>query len=119
MVVRLDFFDDIFVPKNLLFAGSRLCVTIFWFLYLLSLIYHDTEDMSCSDHTEQVWVWESEGTPLYFDKNESVRLRVESETWNDQLPTERDAEADAATVVERKSPYSIQVSCPTIGDYLV
>ncbi|KAI9788439.1 MAG: DNA-directed RNA polymerase III subunit rpc25 [Peltula sp. TS41687] len=80
--IRLDFFDDIFVPGNLLFGGSRF------------------------DHVEQVWVWESEGTKLYFDKNESVLFRVESEEWNDQAPAEREPGAS----LELKSPYCIQVS---------
>lgn len=48
----------------------------------------------------------------YFDKNESVYFRVESEEWNDQSPigpAEREL-GTAATLQDRKSPYSIQVS---------
>ena len=58
-----------------------------------------------SDHGEQVWVWDNEGQPFYFDKNETVRFRIESEVWNDQSPLwpgDRDA-------VEKKPPYTIQV----------
>ncbi|KAI9809067.1 MAG: hypothetical protein M1825_002356 [Sarcosagium campestre] len=81
--VRLDFFDDIFVPGHLLFDGSRF------------------------DHTEQVWVWESDGTNYYFDKNESVLFRVEAEEWNDQSPLSPPGiEPDIS--MTRKSTYSIE-----------
>ncbi|KAH0545075.1 hypothetical protein FGG08_000846 [Glutinoglossum americanum] len=86
--VRLDFFDDIFVPPHLLFEGSYF------------------------DHTEQTWVWQSDSELFYFDKNETVRFRVENEHWNDQSPTAQAAERDvdgALVVGERRSPYGIEV----------
>jgi DNA-directed RNA polymerase III subunit RPC8 len=39
------------------------------------------------DHGEQVFIWNSDGTELFFDKGEQVLFRVESEEWFDQKPT--------------------------------
>ncbi|KAI9824239.1 MAG: DNA-directed RNA polymerase III subunit rpc25 [Thelocarpon impressellum] len=88
--VRLDFFDEITVPAHLLFEGSRF------------------------DHNEQVWIWTSDGAELYFDKNEIVHFRVESEDWNDQSPV-APSERGAAAAMERKSPYAIQASMAQSG----
>ncbi|KAI9681143.1 MAG: DNA-directed RNA polymerase III subunit rpc25 [Caeruleum heppii] len=86
--IRLDFFDDIFVPAHLLFPDSHF------------------------DHSEQVWIWTSDESKLYLDKNESVRFRVEAEEWNDQSPV---APAERYATTERRSPYSIQASMAQSG----
>ena len=65
-----------------------------------------------SDHTEQTWVWQTDSELFYFDKNETVRFRVENEHWNDQSPATPVAERDvdgALVVGERRSPYGIEV----------
>ncbi|CAF9909318.1 MAG: DNA-directed RNA polymerase III subunit rpc25 [Alectoria fallacina] len=83
--VRLDFFDDILIPPNLMFPKSFFNVQ------------------------EQVWTWVNDGDEYFYDKNEWVRVRVEDEQWNDispSAPSERGNEVAA----ERKSPYSITVS---------
>ena len=59
-----------------------------------------------SNVEEQVWVWNEE---YYYDKQDWVRLRVESETWHDLSPV-APAEREKVAVGERKSPYSITVS---------
>ena len=66
-LVTLDFFDDIIVPSptNLL-KPSRF------------------------DRREAVWIWTSDSEHFYFDKNERVRLRIESEIWNDRGPLNLD-----------------------------
>ncbi|KAJ6257713.1 DNA-directed RNA polymerase III subunit rpc8 [Drechslerella dactyloides] len=83
--VRLDFFDEIFIPKDYLFEGSHF------------------------DHSEQVWVWRTEdGDELFFDKNELVRFRVEEEEFTDNTPVDpalRDSLADA----DLKPPYKLIV----------
>ncbi|KAI4237190.1 MAG: hypothetical protein L6R40_005968 [Gallowayella cf. fulva] len=89
MRIALDFFDDIFVPSNLLFSNTTF------------------------NSQEQCWVWSNEGQEYFYDKNEWVRFRVEQEHWTDlspPTPPERDNVAHS----ERKSPYSITVStgCP-------
>ncbi|EGX49249.1 hypothetical protein AOL_s00078g282 [Orbilia oligospora ATCC 24927] len=89
--VRFDFFDEVFLPKDYLFEGS-----VF-------------------DHNEQVWVWRTEdGDELFFDKNESVRFRVEEEEFIDNTPVDpalRDSLADA----DMKPPYKIIGSCYQSG----
>ncbi|KAI9838681.1 MAG: hypothetical protein M1819_004995 [Sarea resinae] len=83
--IRLDFFDDIFVPPHLLFEETQF------------------------DHAEQVFIWRNDGNELFFDKNETVRFRVEAETWNDQSPT-APSERDTTSAIGRKSPYTIEAS---------
>jgi len=89
--IRLDFFDDIFVPPHLLFGGSYF------------------------DHTEQTWVWQSDGELFYFDKNEAVRFRVENERWNDQSPIAPLGTAAERELEVRKSPYGIEASMSAAG----
>ncbi|KAI9846477.1 MAG: DNA-directed RNA polymerase III subunit rpc25 [Sclerophora amabilis] len=63
---------------------------------------------------EQTWIWENDGTQLYFDVKETVRFRVESEEWNDQSPVAPVA-SNAGASTERKSPYAIQGSMSQAG----
>ncbi|CAF9908314.1 MAG: DNA-directed RNA polymerase III subunit rpc25 [Heterodermia speciosa] len=68
--VSLDFFEDIWVPSHLLFSDSSF------------------------NAAEQTWVWHSESGDFYFDRNEWVRVRVETEQWHDLspvAPAEREA----------------------------
>ncbi|KAL1975281.1 hypothetical protein VTN31DRAFT_3673 [Thermomyces dupontii] len=88
--IGLEFFNDIFVPPDLLFPGSRF------------------------DVADQVWIWENDGNTFYFDIGEIVRFRVEAEEWHDQIPTGPD-HPDTVTVSERKPPYSIQGSMMMAG----
>ncbi|KAI9831371.1 MAG: DNA-directed RNA polymerase III subunit rpc25 [Phylliscum demangeonii] len=83
--IRLDFFDDIIVPGHLLFRGSEF------------------------DQKEQIWTWTTDENPdgYYFDKNESVYFRVESEQWNDLSPP-APSERELTALSEQKSPYIIQ-----------
>ncbi|KAL8663771.1 MAG: hypothetical protein Q9202_003585 [Teloschistes flavicans] len=80
--VSLDFFDDIFVPSNLLFPESTF------------------------NGQEQCWVWSNEGQEYFYDKTDWVRFRVEQEHWTDLAPV-APSERDTAAMAERKSPYSI------------
>ncbi|MCJ1297601.1 DNA-directed RNA polymerase III subunit rpc25 [Hypocenomyce scalaris] len=90
MKVRLDFFDDINVPPNLMFPGSFFNVQ------------------------EQCWVWNNEGQEYFYDKYEWVRFRVEQEYWHDQSPV-APSERDSTSALERKSPYSITASMMQAG----
>ncbi|OCK85104.1 RNA polymerase III subunit Rpc25 [Lepidopterella palustris CBS 459.81] len=87
--LHTDFFDDIFVPAPVnLFDGVRF------------------------NNAESVWVWNTEGTELFFDAEEIVRFRVESEHWEDQSPQHplrRDENE------ERHSPYRIVGSMSQAG----
>ena len=62
--ISMDFFEDIIVPgPHMLFENS---------------VYNSAED---------AWVWTTdEGNDLFFDRNETVRFRVEAETWTDLSP---------------------------------
>ncbi|MCJ1314510.1 DNA-directed RNA polymerase III subunit rpc25 [Agyrium rufum] len=84
--VHLEFFDDILVPPNLMFAGSY---------------YNDQE---------QCWVWNNEGAEYFYDRNEWVRVRVEQEHWHEQAPLPPSEREEAMSNTERKSPYSITAS---------
>lgn len=71
-VSLLGLFDDIFIPKKMLFEGC----------------YYSPSDSA--------WVWPmDEETKLYFDVNEKIRFRVEQEVFVDvkpKSPKEREAE---------------------------
>lgn len=54
----------------------------------------------------------NEGNEYFYDKGETVRFRVESETWNDLSPVAPSLRM-AETSEELKSPYSITVGPPT------
>ncbi|KAK9479192.1 RNA polymerase III subunit Rpc25-domain-containing protein [Lipomyces japonicus] len=61
--VRMEFFDEVTVPKEYLFEG---CVFV---------------------AREQAWVWRTpDGPELYLDTNEQVRFKVEREVFTDQSP---------------------------------
>jgi DNA-directed RNA polymerase III subunit RPC8 len=62
-----------------------------------------------SSPTEALWIWETDGQELYFDKNEAVRIRVEAEMFNDLVPLAPN-ERQEQGVMDRKSPYEIQAS---------
>ncbi|EON61957.1 hypothetical protein W97_01175 [Coniosporium apollinis CBS 100218] len=78
--LTMDFFSDIKVPFVGLFEGSE---------------YR---------HNEGCFVWTTEeGTEYFFDNNETVRFRVEAETWHDALPqgpTRRDQDVEG----EKREP---------------
>lgn len=60
---------------------------------------------------EQCWIWPNEGQEYFYDKHEWVRFRVEQEHWHDLSPL-APSERESASLLERKSPYSITVSQP-------
>lgn len=96
--ISLDFFDDVFVPApGMLFENST------W------------------DAAEATWIWHAgEGNDFYFDRLETVRVRVETEVWNDLSPQQQ-RPTDAGPVLNEKgevveddmagiSPYQVMVS---------
>ncbi|RYO99178.1 hypothetical protein DL763_001668 [Monosporascus cannonballus] len=82
--IRTDFFEEIFVP------------------------YKELPENTEFVHNEQAWTWIVDGEPMYYDKNEMVRLQVIDETWNDQMPDS--AEQEALDKAKKVSPYNIQGS---------
>ncbi|RKF56968.1 DNA-directed RNA polymerase III subunit rpc8 [Golovinomyces cichoracearum] len=88
--IRLPFFDEIFVPKDKLPEPCEF------------------------KHNEQIYVWQaSPDFPLYFDKHEIVRVRIESEIWTDQTPVGPKDKEDTNVVVT--SPYALQGSMQEAG----
>ena len=68
-----------------------------------------------SNSAEDAWVWKTdEGVELFFDRGETVRFRVEAETWNDLAPQSRPGEARDADDFA-KSPYTITASMQQSG----
>ncbi|KAL1297681.1 hypothetical protein AAFC00_006233 [Neodothiora populina] len=95
--ITMDFFEDIFVPAPyMLFEPSHF------------------------DQAEQTWVWSAgEGNDFFFDNYETVRFRVEGETWTDLSPDKQMAQAEQAENDEqtetRISPYEITASMQQSG----
>ncbi|VDB93680.1 BgtA-20630, partial [Blumeria graminis f. sp. tritici] len=88
--VRLPFFDDIFVPREKLPSPCEF------------------------KFDEQIYVWQaSPDFPLYFDKHETVRLRIEQEIWTDQTPIGPKDEENSKSV--RSSPYVLHGSMQEAG----
>lgn len=67
-----------------------------------------------SKFDEQIYVWQaSPDFPLYFDKHETVRLRIEQEIWTDQTPIGPKDEENSKSV--RSSPYVLHGSMQEAG----
>lgn len=92
--VRMEFFDDIFIPKNYIFENS-----VF-------------------KPADKAWVWEpDEETKLYIDVNEMIRFRVEEEVFANIKP-KLSSEAlalDSEQEQQRAPPYALIASCQTDG----
>ncbi|ANB13754.1 DNA-directed RNA polymerase III subunit RPC25 [Sugiyamaella lignohabitans] len=92
--VKMEFFDDIHIPKSLLF-----------------------EECSFVPR-EQAWLWKTEESELYIDTNEKIRFRVEQEIFSNQ-PPKRPGVEEEEQVHNQVPPYSIIGSCQTDGMGLV
>ena len=86
--VRTDFFDEIFVPANMLPPNSSF------------------------NHQDQLWIWDNDNEMFYFDHHEAVRFRIESENWVDQAPM---GPTEKEEGVEKASPYTIEASMADAG----
>jgi DNA-directed RNA polymerase III subunit RPC8 len=85
IVIDLDFTSEIFVPYQNLFENSRF------------------------EKSENVWVWNSDGTELFLDKGEPVLFRVEQEEWIDQRPTIEQRNEEGEVVDERGTAWRVIV----------
>lgn len=90
--VRLTFFDDIFIPKNLLFESCYF------------------------KPVELAWVWKAdEENELYIESNEKIRFRIEEEIFANIKPK---SSVEASGIEEPKNktpPYAIVASCQAEG----
>lgn len=85
IVIDIDFTSEIFVPYQNLFENSRF------------------------EKSENVWVWNSDGTELFLDKGEPVLFRVEQEEWIDQRPTIEQRNEEGEVVDERGTAWRVIV----------
>ncbi|KAL1594669.1 DNA-directed RNA polymerase III complex subunit Rpc25 [Nothophoma quercina] len=83
IVIDLDFTSEVFVPWQNLFENSRF------------------------EKSENVWVWNSDGTELFLDKGEPVLFRVEQEEWIDQRPTIEQRNEQGEVVDERGTAWRV------------
>ncbi|PSK55728.1 DNA-directed RNA polymerase III subunit rpc25 [Elsinoe australis] len=103
--ITMDFFDDIWVPApGMTFENTQ---------------YDKIEEEGQAP--EWVWIWHAEESgELYFDNNETVRFRVEAESWTDLEPkrapdpTQESLEVKTEDVPE-PSPYTITASMQQSG----
>lgn len=88
--VRMEFFDEIFIPKDYLFE---------------SCVFRPVE---------KAWVWQQEDeTELFIDVNERIRFRVEEEVFVNIKPR---SSSEALGLEENKAPpYALIASCQTDG----
>ena len=90
--VRMNFFDDIFIPKNYLYENCDF------------------------RETEKAWVWlPEEGTELFIDINEKIRFRIEEEFFTDIKPKEELSVSDDYDNQPQVTPYALIASCQTDG----
>ncbi|CDK28623.1 unnamed protein product [Kuraishia capsulata CBS 1993] len=93
--VKLEFFNDIFIPGDYLFEGS----------------VFSKED--------NAWIWQpDESTKLYLDVNEKINFRVEEEMFTNvkpKGPTNTVVDDETGEKKESVPPYAIVGSCQTDG----
>jgi DNA-directed RNA polymerase III subunit RPC8 len=90
--VKLEFFDDIIIPKDYLFENCTF------------------------KPNENAWVWQpDEETELFIDVNEKIRFRVEEELFFNIKP-KSSTEALAVDEPEKKAtPYALKASMQSEG----
>jgi len=86
IILDLEFTSEVFVP------------------------YQNLPENSSFSKAEMVWIWNSEGTELFFDKGEPVLFRVEHEEWYDQRPTIIEKDEKGEIIEERPTAWKIIVS---------
>lgn len=96
--VNIGFFNDIFIPKALLFENSRFSID------------------------ENAWIWQmDEDTTLYLDVNEKIYFRIEEEIFTNVKPKgpnnsiSDSSNNDKINEKEQTPPYAIIASCQTDG----
>lgn len=90
--VRLEFFDEIFIPKNYLFENCEF------------------------KPVEKAWVWKPDDeTELFIDINEKIRFRVEEEIFVNIKPKSSHEAAGLEETTNKTPPYAILASCQTDG----
>jgi hypothetical protein len=88
IIIDLEFTSEVFIP------------------------YQNLPENSSFSQAENVWVWNSEGTELFFDKGEPVLFRVEHEEWFDQRPNIVEKDEKGEIIEERPTAWRVIVCSP-------
>ncbi|ODQ44874.1 hypothetical protein PICMEDRAFT_73684 [Pichia membranifaciens NRRL Y-2026] len=92
--VNIGFFNDIFIPKALLFESSYFSID------------------------ENAWIWKmDEDTTLYLDINEKINFRIEEEVFTNVKPKGPVSSTESTNQPEKEQtpPYALIASCQTDG----
>lgn len=65
------------------------------------------------DRGEEVFIWNEDGTELFFDKGEPVLFRVENEEWYDTKPTVVQKDENGNVLETRGTSWRLIVSLTT------
>jgi DNA-directed RNA polymerase III subunit RPC8 len=90
--VKLDFFDEIFIPKSYIFENCFF------------------------KPVEKAWVWKPDDTTeLFIDINDKIRFRVEEEIFVNIKPKSSNEALGLEEVKNKAPPYALLASCQTDG----
>lgn len=92
--VNMGFFNDIFIPKTLLFENSSFSID------------------------ENAWIWKMDDeTTLYLDVNEKISFRMEEEIFTNVKPKGPINKTETTEKIETETapPYALIASCQTDG----
>ncbi|EAZ63842.1 subunit of RNA polymerase III [Scheffersomyces stipitis CBS 6054] len=90
--VRLDFFDEIFIPKRYIFENCEF------------------------KPVEKAWVWKpDEDSEFFIDINEKIRFRVEEEIFVNIKPKSSEEAIGLEEPSNKAPPYALLASCQTDG----
>lgn len=95
--INIGFFNDIFIPKALLFENSSFSID------------------------ENAWIWKmDDDTTLYLDVNEKIYFRIEEEIFTNVKPkgplnNDNIKKDDDGQQKEQTPPYALIASCQTDG----
>ncbi|KAF2874886.1 DNA-directed RNA polymeras-like protein III 25 kDa polypeptide [Massariosphaeria phaeospora] len=83
IIIDLDFTCEVFVPYQLLQPNSTF------------------------SRAEDVWIWNTDDSELFYDNREPVLLRIEQEEWTDQKPTIVQKDENGEVIEDRDTAYRI------------
>lgn len=90
--VRMEFFDEVFIPKDYLFEGCTF------------------------KPVEKAWVWLPDAdTELFIDINDKIRFRVEEEVFVNIKPKLSSEALGLEEQTNKAPPYALIASCQTDG----
>ena len=89
--VRMEFFDEIWIPKDFLFENCKY------------------------SELEQAWIYLLDENELFIDVNEKIRFRVEEENFYNVKPKLEDEQTEEEKKATTLPPYTITASCQDYG----